>query len=63
MIFLFNQTSAVYLLQRRISALREQLKRRDLHLDLLKRKLSLQEDNVRMRTILQAERDEANLRY
>ncbi|XP_017798067.1 PREDICTED: trichohyalin [Habropoda laboriosa] len=41
---------------------REQLQRRDLHLDLLRRKLSLQEDSVRMKSLLQSERDEANLR-
>lgn len=53
----------VYQLQRRVRTLREQLQRRDLHLDLLRRKLSLQEDGVRIKSMLQAERDEANLRY
>ncbi|XP_023287530.1 coiled-coil domain-containing protein 170 [Orussus abietinus] len=57
-----KETSVVYQLQRRVRTLREQLQRRDLHLDLLRRKLSLQEDSVRMKSILQSERDEANLR-
>ncbi|XP_021937805.1 coiled-coil domain-containing protein 170 isoform X3 [Zootermopsis nevadensis] len=57
-----RETSAVYQLQRRVRTLREQLQRRDLHLDLLRRKLSLQEDNGRIRSLLETERDEANLR-
>ncbi|XP_076389821.1 coiled-coil domain-containing protein 170 isoform X1 [Megachile rotundata] len=57
-----KETSVVYQLQRRVRTLREQLQRRDLHLDLLRRKLSLQEDSVRMKSLLQSERDEANLR-
>ncbi|XP_054002962.1 coiled-coil domain-containing protein 170 isoform X2 [Hylaeus anthracinus] len=57
-----KETSVVYQLQRRVRTLREQLQRRDLHLDLLRRKLSLQEDSVRMKSLLQTERDEANLR-
>lgn len=36
------QTSAVYQLQKKIRTLREQLQRKDLHLDLLRRKLALQ---------------------
>jgi hypothetical protein len=56
------QTSAVYQLQRRVRTLREQLQRRDIHLDLLRRKLSLQEENGRVRSMLETERDEANLR-
>lgn len=62
--FLFvTQTSVVYQLQRRVRTLREQLQRRDLHLDLLRRKLSLQEDSVRVKSLLQSERDEANIRF
>ncbi|XP_047366613.1 coiled-coil domain-containing protein 170 isoform X1 [Vespa velutina] len=57
-----KDTSVVYQLQRRVRTLREQLQRRDLHLDLLRRKLSLQEDSVRIKSLLQSERDEANLR-
>ncbi|XP_057336731.1 coiled-coil domain-containing protein 170 isoform X2 [Microplitis mediator] len=59
---LVDKTSVVYQLQRRVRTLREQLQRRDLHLDLLRRKLSLQEDGVRIKSMLQAERDDANLR-
>ncbi|XP_023723105.1 coiled-coil domain-containing protein 170 isoform X3 [Cryptotermes secundus] len=57
-----RETSAVYQLQRRVRTLREQLQRRDLHLDLLRRKLSLQEENGRVRSLLETEKDEANLR-
>lgn len=42
--------------------LREQVQRKDLHLDLLRRKLALQEDNTRTKCLLQNERDEANMR-
>lgn len=59
---LVDKTSVVYQLQRRVRTLREQLQRRDLHLDLLRRKLSLQEESVKMRSLLQNERDEACLR-
>ncbi|XP_071453834.1 coiled-coil domain-containing protein 170 [Hetaerina americana] len=57
-----RETAAVYQLQRRVRTLREQLQRRDLHLDLLRRKISLQEESTRIRTILEGERDNANLR-
>ncbi|XP_006611826.1 coiled-coil domain-containing protein 170 [Apis dorsata] len=59
---LVDKTSVVYQLQRRVRTLREQLQRRDLHLDLLRRKLSLQEESVKMKSLLQNERDEACLR-
>lgn len=52
----------VYQLQRRVRNLREQIQRKDLHLDLLRRKLSIQEDNTKTKCLLQGERDEANLR-
>ncbi|XP_026315755.1 coiled-coil domain-containing protein 170 [Hyposmocoma kahamanoa] len=54
-----DKTAVVYQLQRRIRILREQLQRKDLHLDLLRRKLSIQEESSRVRAVLQAERDEA----
>ncbi|KAF4520603.1 hypothetical protein B566_EDAN006014 [Ephemera danica] len=57
-----KETAAVYQLQRRVRTLREQLQRRDLHLDLLRRKITLQEDNGRIRSLLEGERDEANIR-
>ncbi|XP_049825664.1 coiled-coil domain-containing protein 170 [Aethina tumida] len=57
-----RDTALVYQLQRRVRNLREQVQRKDLHLDLLRRKLSLQEDNTKTKCLLQNERDEANLR-
>ncbi|XP_026732468.1 coiled-coil domain-containing protein 170 isoform X2 [Trichoplusia ni] len=54
-----KETAVVYQLQRRIRILREQLQRKDLHLDLLRRKLSVQDESCRVRAVLQAERDEA----
>jgi hypothetical protein len=39
--------------------LREQVQRRDLHLELLRRKIALLEDNARGKAILMTERDEA----
>lgn len=42
--------------------LREQIQRKDLHLDLLRRKLSLQEDATKAKCMLQNERDEAHCR-
>lgn len=53
------QSSTVYSLQRRVRVLREQVQRRDLHLELLRRKIALLEDNARGKAILQTERDEA----
>ncbi|XP_073949267.1 coiled-coil domain-containing protein 170 isoform X1 [Choristoneura fumiferana] len=57
-----KETAVVYQLQRRIRILREQIQRKDLHLDLLRRKLSVQEESSRVRAVLQAERDEAAAR-
>ncbi|XP_072393858.1 coiled-coil domain-containing protein 170 [Diabrotica undecimpunctata] len=57
-----EKTTLIYQLQRRVRNLREQLQRKELHLDLLRRKLSLQEDNTRTKCLIQNERDEANLR-
>ncbi|XP_065211761.1 coiled-coil domain-containing protein 170 isoform X3 [Planococcus citri] len=55
-------SAVVYQLQKRIRTLREQLQRRDLHLDLLRKKINLQEENTRVRSLLEAEKEEANLR-
>lgn len=49
----------MYSLQRRVRVLREQVQRRDLHLELLRRKLALLEDGARGKCIVQNERDEA----
>ncbi|XP_050673844.1 coiled-coil domain-containing protein 170 [Leptidea sinapis] len=57
-----KETAVVYQLQRRIRILREQLQRKELHLDLLRRKLSVQDESSRVRAVLQAERDEAMAR-
>lgn len=43
----------MYALQRRVRVLREQVQRRDLHLELLRRKLALLEDGARGKCIVQ----------
>lgn len=43
----------MYALQRRVRVLREQVTRRDLHLELLRRKLALLEDGARGKCIVQ----------
>ena len=48
-----KETSAMYSLQRRVRVLREQVQRRDLHLELLRRKLALLEDTARGKCIVQ----------
>ncbi|XP_050521458.1 coiled-coil domain-containing protein 170 isoform X2 [Daktulosphaira vitifoliae] len=60
--FPYRESALVYQLQRRVRTLRDQLQRRDLHLDLLRRKISVQDESTKMRTLLESERDEANLR-
>ncbi|XP_075226382.1 coiled-coil domain-containing protein 170-like [Lycorma delicatula] len=45
---LADKSTVVYNLQRRVRNLRDQLQRRDLHLDLLRRKVALHEDCTRM---------------
>ncbi|CAH0746929.1 unnamed protein product [Bemisia tabaci] len=57
-----DKTAVVYQLQRRVRTLRDQLQRRDLHLDLLRRKLNIHENSCRVRSLLEAEKDEANLK-
>lgn len=54
-----KDSSTVYNLQRRVRVLREQIQRRDLHLELMKRKIALLEDGQRGKCVLQGERDEA----
>ncbi|XP_037958900.1 coiled-coil domain-containing protein 170 [Teleopsis dalmanni] len=54
-----KESSSVYNLQRRVRILREQVQRRDLHLELLRRKLAIIEDGARGKCVLQGERDEA----
>lgn len=43
----------MYSLQRRVRVLREQVQRRDLHLELLRRKLALLEDTARGKCMVQ----------
>ncbi|XP_011213618.3 coiled-coil domain-containing protein 170 isoform X1 [Bactrocera dorsalis] len=54
-----KESSSVYTLQRRVRILREQVQRRDLHLELLRRKLAIIEEGARGKCMLQGERDEA----
>ncbi|XP_030383892.1 coiled-coil domain-containing protein 170 [Scaptodrosophila lebanonensis] len=54
-----KDSSSVYNLQRRVRVLREQVQRRDLHLELLRRKLAIIEDGARGKCMLQGERDDA----
>ncbi|XP_075151132.1 uncharacterized protein LOC142225242 [Haematobia irritans] len=54
-----ESTSTLYNLQRKCRILKEQVQRRDLHLELLKRKLAIIEDGARGKCVLQGERDDA----
>lgn len=49
----------MYQLQRRLRTLKEQIEKKDLHLDMLRKKILLLEDSVKLRTTLEQERDEA----
>ncbi|XP_025200879.1 coiled-coil domain-containing protein 170 isoform X3 [Melanaphis sacchari] len=57
-----DKSALVYQLQRRVRTLRDQLQRRDLHLDLLRKKISVQDESTKIRSLLETERDEANIR-
>lgn len=48
-----NIAGTTYNLQKRVRVLREQVQRRDLHLELMKRKIALLEDNAKGKAILQ----------
>lgn len=48
-----KDSSSIYNLQRRVRILREQVQRRDLHLELLRRKLAIIEDGARGKCVLQ----------
>ncbi|KFB49626.1 AGAP007734-PA-like protein [Anopheles sinensis] len=54
-----KESSTLYHMQRKVRVLKEQIQRRDLHLELLRRKIALLEDNARGKATLQTERDEA----
>lgn len=49
----------MYQLQRRLRTLKEQMEKKDLHLDMLRRKITLLEDSIKLRRTLELERDEA----
>lgn len=57
-----DKSALIYQLQRRVRTLRDQLQRRDLHLDLLRKKISVQDESTKIRSLLETERDEANIR-
>lgn len=48
-----NVKDSVYNLQRRVHALKDQIQRKDLQIDLMKRKLALMEEGVRGKCIIQ----------
>lgn len=50
-----KESTAMYNLQRRVHALKDQLQRKDLQMELLKRKLTLMEEGVRGKCIIQVE--------
>jgi protein subunit release factor B len=45
-----------------LRTLKEQLEKKDLHLDMLRKKIMILEESVKMRTTLELERDEASSR-
>lgn len=53
------QTATVYQLQRRLRTLKEQLEKKDLHLEMLRKKIMVLEESVKLRTSLELERDES----
>ncbi|XP_042870162.1 cingulin-like [Penaeus japonicus] len=53
-----DKTTTVYQLQRKVKSLREAVDRKDLHVDMLRRKLALTEDAARASRHLEEERDE-----
>lgn len=53
-----SQTTTVYQLQRKVKGLREAVERKDLHVDMLRRKLALTEDAARASRQLEEERDD-----
>lgn len=58
-----GQTTTVYQLQRKLKALREAVERKDLHVDMLRRKLALTEDAARASRQLEEERDDIIAKY
>ncbi|XP_069195617.1 coiled-coil domain-containing protein 170-like [Procambarus clarkii] len=58
-----DKTTTVYQLQRKVKALRETVERKDLHVDMLRRKLALTEDAARASRHLEEERDDLIAKY
>ncbi|KAK7082663.1 hypothetical protein SK128_022132 [Halocaridina rubra] len=58
-----GETTTVYQLQRKVKTLRESVDRKDLHIDMLRRKLALTEDAARASRHLEEERDELIAKY
>ncbi|KAK4327077.1 hypothetical protein Pmani_002451 [Petrolisthes manimaculis] len=58
-----DKTTTVYQLQRKVKGLREAVERKDLHVDMLRRKLALTEDAARASRHLEEERDEILTKY
>ena len=54
----FSQTTTVYQLQRKVKALRETVDRKDLHLDMLRRKFVMNEEATKSINRLKTEREE-----
>ncbi|CAG7721057.1 unnamed protein product, partial [Allacma fusca] len=52
-------TATVYQLQRRLRTLKEQVEKKDLHIDMLRKKILVLEESVKLRSTLELERDEA----
>lgn len=53
----------MYQLQRKVKALRESVDRKDLHLDMLRRKFALNEEAAKASKLLEDERDDLLARY
>ncbi|XP_064113216.1 coiled-coil domain-containing protein 170-like [Macrobrachium nipponense] len=58
-----DKTTTVYQLQRKVKSLREAVDRKDLHVDMLRRKLAMTEDAARASRHLEEERDELIAKY
>ncbi|XP_071515925.1 coiled-coil domain-containing protein 170-like isoform X2 [Panulirus ornatus] len=58
-----DKTTTVYQLQRKVKGLREAVERKDLHVDMLRRKLALTEDAARASRHLEEERDDLIAKY
>ncbi|XP_063885641.1 coiled-coil domain-containing protein 170-like [Scylla paramamosain] len=58
-----DKTTTVYQLQRKVKSLREAVERKDLHVDMLRRKLALTEDAARASRQLEEERDDVIAKY